>query len=100
MTVTVKLFGAMKARLGHVSALTVRVEHGRRVRDLITAIHAMHPDVGALLLDKQVIVSVNHNIAHGDTELASSDEIALLPPFSGGARASRRRHVPARPVCR
>ena len=104
MTVTVKLFGAMKAQLGHVSELTVRLEQGRLVRDLVEAIHAVNPEVGKLLLDKKVIVSVNHDIAHDDTELAGSDEIALLPPFSGGARASsasRRMHVPARPpVCR
>ncbi len=91
MTVTVRVFGALKARLGRVSALTVRLEQGRRVRDLIAAVHAMHPEVGTLLLEKKVIVSVNHDIAHGDTEVASSDDIALLPPFSGGSCATTRR---------
>ncbi len=95
MTVTVKLFGAMKAQLGNVSELNVRLERGHRVRDLIEAIRATHPGVGALLRDKNVLVSVNHDIAHEDTELAHIDEIALLPPFSGGARALRRSHVHA-----
>lgn len=93
MTVTVKVFGALKARLGDRPALTVQLDQGRRVRDLIVAIHTLNPEVGALLLDKHVIVSVNHDIAHDDTELTSADEIALLPPFSGGSCVSRRMYV-------
>ncbi len=93
MTVTVKLFGALKARLGGGAALTVQLEQGGRVRDLIAAIHMANPEIGNLLLDKNVLVSVNHDIAHDDTELASADEIALLPPFSGGSCASRRGYV-------
>ncbi len=93
MTVTVKLFGALKTRFGQASELTVRLDEGRRVCDLITAIRMMNPDVGNLLLDKKVLVSVNHDVAHGETELASSDDIALLPPFSGGSSAPGRMTV-------
>ncbi len=93
MTVTVKLFGAMKARFGNVPELAVRLEQGRLVRDLIAAIRMMNPEVGTWLLDQKVIVSVNHDVAHGDTALAQSDEIALLPPFSGGSCALRRIHA-------
>ena len=85
MTVTVKLFGMLKAQLHHDSDLTVQLDQGRRVEDLIAAIQSMNPDVGDLLLKRKILVSVNHEIAHGETELASSDEIALLPPFSGGS---------------
>ncbi len=88
MTVTVKLFGVMKARFGNVPELTVRLEQGRQVRDLIVAIRTMNPEVGNLLIDKKIMVSVNHDIAHGDTDLANSDEVALLPPFSGGSCVS------------
>jgi molybdopterin converting factor small subunit len=41
--------------------------------------------LGELLLQKKVLVSVNQEIAHWDTALIEQDEIALLPPFAGGA---------------
>ena len=66
----------------------MRLDQGCRVDDLIAAIQAMNPEVGDLLLKRKILVSVNHEIAHGETELTSSDdEIALLPPFSGGSDA-------------
>lgn len=85
MTVTVKLFGMLKAQLHTEPELRVQLDQGRRVEDLIAAIQSMNPDVGDLLLKRKILVSVNHEVAHGDTELTSSDEIALLPPFSGGS---------------
>lgn len=85
MTVTVKLFGMLKTQLGTESELTVTLRQGGRVNDLIAAIQAMNPEVGELLLKKKVLVSVNHDVADGDVELSGSDEIALLPPFSGGS---------------
>ena len=88
MTVTVKLFGMLKTQLANESELKVRLDQGGRVEDLIEAIQSMNPDVGDLLLKRKILVSVNHEIAHGETELTSSDEIALLPPFSGGSDTS------------
>lgn len=85
MTVTVKLFGMLKTQLGTESELTVTLRQGGLVNDLIAAIQAMNPEVGELLLKKKVLVSVNHDVADGDVELSGSDEIALLPPFSGGS---------------
>lgn len=85
MTVTVKLFGMLRTQLAADSDLQVRLDQGCRVEDLIAAIQSMNPDVGDLLLKRKILVSVNHEMAHGDTELTSSDEIALLPPFSGGS---------------
>lgn len=90
MNVTVKLFGMLKSQLHHDSDLTVQLDQGCRVDDLIAALQSMNPDVGDLLLKRKILVSVNHEIAHGETELTSTDEIALLPPFSGGSAAPGR----------
>lgn len=85
MIVTVKLFGMLKTQLHNESELKVQLHQGCRVDDLIAAIQAMNPDVGDLLLKRKILVSVNHDVAHGETELTGTDEIALLPPFSGGS---------------
>jgi molybdopterin converting factor small subunit len=56
----------------------------RCVRDLIALIEVEHPQIGELIHKKKVLVSVNHEIAHGDLEIKQGDEVALLPPFAGG----------------
>jgi molybdopterin converting factor small subunit len=51
----------------------------------VAALDVQHPNLGELLREKKVVVSVNQEIAHWETALGESDEIALLPPFAGGA---------------
>ena len=43
--------------------------------------------IGELIHKKKVLVSVNQEIAHEETEIREGDEIALLPPFAGGTCA-------------
>ncbi len=65
--------------------LDMPLSEGAQVKDLVKALHTQHPSLGQLLHQKKVVVSVNQEIAHWETALAESDEIALLPPFAGGA---------------
>jgi len=85
MTLTLKLFGMLKMMLKQESDMTIELQDGGQVNDLIREVQAMKPELGDLLLKKKVLVSVNHDIAHGETVLRPTDEIALLPPFAGGA---------------
>jgi molybdopterin converting factor small subunit len=84
--VKVKLFGMLKTMVPGGKDLEVVLSEGGRVRDLVHSIQIEHPQVGELLDKKKVLVSVNQEIAHWETMLVESDEIALLPPFAGGAR--------------
>ena len=61
---------------------------GWQVKDLVGAIEAGYPAIGELIQKKKVLVSVNQEIAHEETVVHDGDEIALLPPFAGGAGAS------------
>lgn len=65
--------------------LELSLPEGSQVKDLVTSLHDQYPDLEELLLQKKVVVSVNQEIAHWETDLVESDEIALLPPFAGGA---------------
>lgn len=85
MILTAKLFGMLKTLLKQDSDLTLDLAEGSQVNDLIAQVQKLNPELGDLLLKKKVLVSVNHEIAHGETVLTSTDEIALLPPFAGGA---------------
>ena len=58
---------------------------GCKVKEFVEHLRAQYPQIGELVLQKKVLVSVNQEIAHWDTEISNSDEIALLPPFAGGS---------------
>jgi molybdopterin synthase catalytic subunit/molybdopterin converting factor small subunit len=85
MTVTIKLFGLLKNLAQNQSAVSVALNGQQLVKDLIAEIERRHPEVGELIRKKTVLVSVNQEIAHEETELKEGDEVALLPPFAGGA---------------
>ena len=42
------------------------------------------PKIGEMILGKKVMVSVNLDVISLDAIIKDGDEIAILPPFSGG----------------
>ena len=83
--VQVKLFGMLKTLVEGNTMLNIPIADGALVKDLVAAVQQLYPELGDLLHQKKVVVSVNQEIAHWETVLTESDEIALLPPFAGGA---------------
>ena len=83
--VTIKLFGMIKSLAGNQGSLSLALANGRQVKDLVELLDAGYPMIGELIHKKKVLVSVNQEIAHEETEIRDGDEIALLPPFAGGA---------------
>lgn len=82
--VHVRLFGMLKTLVAGANSLELSLPEGSQVKDLVDSLQVQYPDLGELLLKKKVVVSVNQEIAHWETALVESDEIALLPPFAGG----------------
>ena len=85
--VTIRLFGMMKSLAGNQGSLVLALANGRQVKDLVELLDAGYPMIGELIHKKKVLVSVNQEIAHEETEIRDGDEVALLPPFAGGASA-------------
>ncbi|SPP66790.1 molybdenum cofactor biosynthesis protein [Nitrospira lenta] len=83
--VTIKLFGMTKVLARNQGSLSLALTNGRRVKDLVEILDREYPQVGELIHKKKVLVSVNQEIAHEETEIKDGDEIALLPPFAGGS---------------
>jgi len=75
----------LKTLVAGANSLELSLPEGSQVKDLVDSVQVQYPDLGELLLQKKVVVSVNQEIAHWETALVESDEIALLPPFAGGA---------------
>ncbi len=82
--VTVRLFGMTKMLAGNQGTLSLNLVNGGRVKDLVGVLETGYPAIGELIQKKKVLVSINQEIAHEETEIKDGDEIALLPPFAGG----------------
>jgi molybdopterin synthase catalytic subunit len=76
MHVTVRLFAQLRERAG-TSELSLELPEGARVQDAID-------ELGTLAADLPVVMAVNREYADGDAPLAPGDELALIPPVSGG----------------
>ena len=81
---SIKLFGMLKT-LVPGGELSLNIPSGCKVKDFVEKVRVQWPEVADLVVQKKVLVSVNQEIAHWDTEISNSDEIALLPPFAGGS---------------
>lgn len=83
--ITIRLFGLTKTLAGNQGTLSLALNGGQRVKDLVGLLDSGYPQIGELIHKKKVLVSVNQEIAHEDTAIKDGDEVALLPPFAGGA---------------
>ena len=87
--ITVRLFGMTKSLAGNQGSLSLALEEWRRVKDLVERLNAGYPQIVELIRKKKVLVSVNQEVAHEETEILDGDEVALLPPFAGGSDAEQ-----------
>jgi len=74
-----------KSLAGNQESISLTLLDGQQVKDLVELLDAGYPMIGELIHKKKVLVSVNQEIAHEETKILDGDEIALLPPFAGGA---------------
>src|SRR5580692_9834554 len=82
MRVRVLFFGMLKDLVGR-SSDWLELPDGASVRDLLAAYQSQIPRLQESL--PSLAVAVNQEYAGPDTKLTPDDEIALLPPVSGGA---------------
>jgi molybdopterin synthase catalytic subunit len=82
MFVHVRLFAMLRERAGK-DAVEVELPDGATVQDALTAVSRQH-GLGELIGRVPVVMAVNREYASADSVLAESDELALIPPVSGG----------------
>ena len=81
MTLTVQLFAKLRD-LASTSQVRVDVPAHATVADLRHALVANHPNMAGLL--DHCRVAVNHDFADDSQVLSPADEVAVIPPVSGG----------------
>ncbi len=93
--ITVKFFAILKDKAG-ASELKLAVVPAT-VSDLLQQISREHPAISDILSRGSVLVAVNQEFAKPDARLKEGDEVALMPPVSGGAEPSRNVRIQAGP---
>ncbi|MBZ0170641.1 molybdopterin converting factor, subunit 1 [Candidatus Methylomirabilis lanthanidiphila] len=81
MKVRVRCFAAVREIVG-ASELVVDVPEGSTLNQLIRELCGQYPRLQ--VLTGSLLFSVNREYASTDTTLIAGDEIALIPPVSGG----------------
>jgi MoaE-MoaD fusion protein len=84
MRITVRLFAILRERAGH-GAIELELPSGATVSDALSRLRAGWPGLEEPLGAGSVAVAVNREYAGPATQLSQGDELALVPPVSGGA---------------
>ena len=79
MEFEILVFGIIKQKTG-LPKIKIEMEENPSVRDLVNQFHKLFPEFKEL----HALVAVNNNYANEDVLLNPKDEIAIIPPVSGG----------------
>ena len=82
MVMCVRLFAVLREHAG-TPTVQLRLAPGATVADALRAL-SQREDIGGLLARVPVVMAVNREYADPLTELRRGDELALIPPLSGG----------------
>jgi molybdopterin converting factor subunit 1 len=94
VTISVRLFAGLRERAG-TARLDVELPAGATVADVLAALSAT--PVGSVG-PRDCVVAVNREYAPADHPVRAGDEVALVPPVSGGEGPVRRVRVTAEPL--
>ena len=83
MKVTVRFFALYRERAG-ASECSWQLPEGATLADLLRKIRAVHPGLAPPTVE--IVAAVNEEYAVGGVVLREGDEVALIPPVSGGAQ--------------
>ena len=82
--VTLKYFASLKSIAGKEEE-QLDLGNETTVQQLSETLSKTAPQIGEMIQGKKIIVSVNQDVAALDTIIHDGDEVAFLPPFSGGS---------------
>jgi molybdopterin converting factor subunit 1 len=83
MTVQIRLFAILRERAGRES-IELELRDGATVSDVLRTLREREP-LADLIGQMPVLMAVNRDYATPATRLRADDELALIPPVSGGA---------------
>ena len=81
MDLQLQLFAALRERAGRAELRLTGLSEGLSVEELKQALERAHPELGSLA---HVAVVIGTSYAVAGQRIGPGDELALLPPVSGG----------------
>ena len=82
--ITVKFFASLKA-IAEKEEEIIEVQSSISMDQLSDIISKTSPKIADIIRDNKIMISVNQEMADADTVIHDGDEVAFLPPFSGGS---------------
>jgi MoaE-MoaD fusion protein len=86
--ITIRLFAILKDKAGrdelHINS------RSSTVSELVKEVSDEYPALSEILSRGRVLTSVNQEFVKGDAPVKDGDEVAFMPPFSGGSGAHGR----------
>ena len=82
--ITVKFFASLKA-IAEKEEEQIEVQSSISMDKLSDIISKTSPKMADIIRDNKIMISVNQEMADADTVIHDGDEVAFLPPFSGGS---------------
>jgi molybdopterin converting factor subunit 1 len=83
--ITLKYFASLKS-IAEKEEDQFDIENPITLDQLSDIISKTTPKMGEMIREKKVLISVNQEMASVDTIIHDGDEVAFLPPFSGGTK--------------
>lgn len=81
MQITVKLFALMREKAG-TDTVRLDLPEGSQVTHVVTQLMAQYPSLEAYA--EQARYALHMDFVDSDTPVSEGDELALIPPVSGG----------------
>jgi sulfur-carrier protein len=82
--ITVKFFASLR-EIAEKEEEKIEVQSSISMDQLSDIISKTSPKMGDIIRDNKIMISVNQEMADADTVIHDGDEVAFLPPFSGGS---------------
>jgi molybdopterin converting factor subunit 1 len=83
--ITLKYFASLKS-IAEKEEDRLDIENPITLDQLSDIISKTTPKMGEMIREKKVLISINQEMASVDTVIHDGDEVAFLPPFSGGTK--------------
>ena len=83
--ITLKYFASLKS-IAEKEEDRLDIENPITLDQLSDIISKTAPKMGEMIREKKGLVSINQEMASVDTIIHDGDEVAFLPPFSGGTK--------------
>ena len=81
--ITVKYFANLREIAGKPEE-QINTDSNVSLEQLSILIEPSQPKIAIMIRERKIMVSVNQEMAALDTLIRNGDEVAFLPPFSGG----------------